>query len=165
MQKQILSDNALLRELASLLLKYGKGDSSALNTLREHARILGRCRFKEKCEEAISKSLASRKGRPKQLRRAQPEVIAVRAMCTCGGENENCFKCFGTGIYEKKEVVDATPSQHRSLPLPHLVLRRFYRPSLADFASDSRGGSYSIREQGRFDSAPVADDYGDEASA
>lgn len=77
--------------------------------------------------------------------------------CTCDGENENCFKCGGTG-YSILEVVVEAGNQPAS---PQAVSSKPH--SLAGFASDSRAGQYSIREQGRFDSRPAHDDFGDES--
>lgn len=77
--------------------------------------------------------------------------------CTCGGNNENCFKCGGTGYYIREAVVDGA---NRG-PAPTVATRE-YR-SLAGFASDDRAGPYNIREKGRFDSRPLCDDFGDES--
>lgn len=77
--------------------------------------------------------------------------------CTCGWDNENCFKCGGTGYSIHEVVVEAgnQPASPKAASTKH-------RP-LAGFASDSRAGGYSIREQGRFDSRPIHDEFGDES--
>jgi len=84
----------------------------------------------------------------------------IRAACTCGGENENCFKCFGTGFYDKEILVtppfDSSNTRSSSAKKPS---------GLGSFASDSRGHNYSIREGGRFSSFPLHDDFGDESSS
>jgi hypothetical protein len=67
--------------------------------------------------------------------------------CTCGGENINCYKCSGTGYYRKTLAPGAV------LTTPVIADAR----PLAGFSSDSRGGIYGIREQGRFDSRPDYD--------
>lgn len=88
-------------------------------------------------------------------------VALVRAPCTCRGENENCFKCFGTGFYEKKLI--ANPPSSLGLSMRNSPSRK--SPRLGSFASDFRGDSHSIRESGRFCSSPLHDDYGDESSS
>lgn len=75
--------------------------------------------------------------------------IFVAAKCSCQGENETCFKCGGTGFYEKKminAVTNITPEGSIS------------RPEVT-FSNDYRGGIYGIRENGRFESSPLEDDY------
>jgi hypothetical protein len=73
--------------------------------------------------------------------------------CSCGGNNDNCYKCSGTGYYRKRLVPGA------DLNNPVFVDAR----PLASFSSDSRGGIYGIREQGRFDSRPDYDPSDDDA--
>jgi len=85
----------------------------------------------------------------------RPEVT-VQANCSCRGEYENCFRCSGTGVYEKVIASGATgPSSMSSA----------HRPVLAVFSSDSRGGHFGIREQGRFGSDAVHDNFSDESGA
>lgn len=85
-------------------------------------------------------------------------VVLVQSACSCGGENANCFKCFGTGFYEKKEVLELQlPLTTKSVPA------RTDRLPTA-FSADARGGGYAIRESGRFLSNPLHDDYGEESS-
>lgn len=89
-------------------------------------------------------------------KRAPPMVDVP---CSCGGENERCFRCDGRGYYEvsaekaarmaSATTIAATPSSR----------------SLASFASDPRGAAYGVREQGRFASAPIHDDFGDDSSS
>lgn len=80
----------------------------------------------------------------------------VKASCSCGGENENCFRCAGTGFYDKViapgAVTEVSPTVVSTRPL-------------AGFASDPRGSQYGIRAQGRFDSTPHHDNFDDESSA
>jgi hypothetical protein len=81
----------------------------------------------------------------------------VKAACSCGGENENCFKCDGTGFYTRQVVQDTS-----KLPpaLPNSRLRtKNQTSSESTFSNDSRGGEYGIREWGRFGSAPLHDDH------
>jgi hypothetical protein len=73
--------------------------------------------------------------------------------CTCGGENANCFKCDGTGNYTGTFLVN--PVKDTSA---QASLRSKTRPEVS-LANDSRGGVYSIREYGRFQSNPIEDDF------
>ena len=47
--------------------------------------------------------------------------------CTCGGTNENCYKCYGTGIDSRKrdnardKVASANSSKKRLAKKPHHV--------------------------------------------
>ncbi len=91
-------------------------------------------------------------------------ISYVVSECTCGGENPNCFKCDGTGFCLVERIgnevtlpIKKKKNRTKSVKTPAL--------SEASFSSDSRGGSYSIREQGRFTSNPEHDDYGDESTS
>lgn len=88
----------------------------------------------------------------------RPALLA-NIPCSCGGENENCYRCFGAGYYEVSEA-DAMrlARQVASTPAPQ-------RLGPVRFASDARGAAYGLREQGRFSSEPVHDDYGDDSSS
>lgn len=83
-------------------------------------------------------------------RQRREDTVEIEVECSCRGENENCYRCYGTGVH-KKRVPRTSIAQHAT------------PKSLANFASDSRGDAYSIRENGRFASAPDEDDYGDES--
>lgn len=97
------------------------------------------------------------------LARPRRKPTLVRAPCSCGGENGNCFKCFGTGFYDKELTEDAAKRLHASTAKKKPKNRK--AANLATFASDSRGSGYSIREAGRFSSAPLHDDHGEESSS
>ena len=73
----------------------------------------------------------------------------VAAKCSCHGENSSCFKCGGTGFYEKR-IAPGVVDLLRKAPAWH---------SEVSFSNDSRGGAYGIRENGRFESSPLEDDY------
>lgn len=79
--------------------------------------------------------------------------------CSCGGENELCYRCFGTGYYE------VSAKQAARLEQQPKVRAATGSGCIASFASDPRGGSHSLRELGRFASTPDHDDYGDESSS
>ena len=76
--------------------------------------------------------------------------------CSCMGNNATCFRCDGRGYYEKKAPIKTT-SQTVS---PEIDAR-----SIVRHESDSRGGSYGVRENGRFLSNPDHDAYDEEAGA
>jgi hypothetical protein len=84
-------------------------------------------------------------------------ITYEKALCSCAGENENCFRCDGTGFYTKQIVQDIS-----KLPpaLPNSGLRtKNQTPAESTFSNDSRGGDYGIRERGRFGSGPLHDDH------
>lgn len=79
------------------------------------------------------------------------------AHCSCGGENPNCFKCDGTGYYEREIIVGAEP-ERPSDRLRHSL--NYTAPVEASFSKDERGGAaFGVRESGRFGSNPLHDDY------
>lgn len=75
--------------------------------------------------------------------------------CTCHGDNANCFRCDGRGFYER--VASAF-----SKPVPVATGRS---AEIVKYESDGRGGSYAVRESGRFLSNAEHDDFGDESVA
>jgi len=75
--------------------------------------------------------------------------------CTCRGDNANCFRCDGRGYYER------APSK-LSMPVPVTSKRS---AEIVKYESDGRGGSYAVRESGRFLSNAEHDDFGDESGA
>lgn len=84
---------------------------------------------------------------------------SVDVPCSCGGENERCFRCYGKGYYEvskEKAARMAKPATSSPTSVRHGPI---------GFASDARGASYGLREQGRFASAPLHDDFGDDSSS
>ena len=91
-------------------------------------------------------------------------VNYVSSACSCGGENPNCFRCDGTGYYVMErvgnEVAVAVSGKRKAGKSRGRTL-----PTETSFSNDTRGGSYSIRESGRFVSNPVHDDYDDESTS
>jgi len=88
-----------------------------------------------------------------------PEGSAVPMIsvdCSCMGNNATCFRCDGRGYYEKKAPIKP-PSQ--------TVLSEIGAKSIVRHENDSRGGSYGVRENGRFLSNADHDAYDDEAGA
>jgi hypothetical protein len=91
-------------------------------------------------------------------------VNYVSSACSCGGENPNCFRCDGTGFYVLERIgneVSAAVSGKRKAGKS----RGRTLPTETSFSNDTRGGSYAIRENGRFGSGPVHDDYDDESTS
>ena len=86
----------------------------------------------------------------------QLAITYEQASCSCGGENEKCFRCDGTGYYTKQVVSTSVNS-------PSSILRNIRLNNQASteisFSNDARGGEYGIREQGRFGSNPLHDDH------
>ena len=80
-----------------------------------------------------------------------------KAVCSCDGENENCFKCDGTGFYTK-QIVQET-SILPPVPLNSGLRSKNQSPSESSFSNDARGGDYGIRERGRYGSNPLYDDH------
>ena len=80
-------------------------------------------------------------------------VLKQVVQCSCGGENPTCFKYDGTGYYEREvRLQDGVLVDTRS---------NFAAASCRSdaqevgFSGDARGGSYGIREHGRFASPPT----------
>ncbi len=90
--------------------------------------------------------LSKSEGQPKS---APGGITLVPTKCSCRGENQNCFRCDGTGFYERAIVSYTSPNNLQNSSTRQEVT----------FSIDSRGGKYSIRENGRFESSPLEDDY------
>jgi len=90
-----------------------------------------------------------------------PASLASRTNmnCSCGGENERCYRCDGRGYYE---VSPQRAARNAAAPGANVATSG---GSIGGFSSDTRGGAYGIRELGRFASAPDSDDYGEEAAS
>ena len=93
---------------------------------------------------------------PQNFAPQESAVPMISVDCSCMGNNATCFRCDGRGYYEKKAPIKTT-SQTVS---PEIDAR-----SIVRHESDSRGGSYGVRENGRFLSNPDHDAYDDEAGA
>lgn len=91
-----------------------------------------------------------------KARQPKTKFVTVTAKCSCDGENENCFKCGGSGI-EVKQLAIARGSDTT------LFARDKHGSNLGSFANDSRGNSFGVREKGSFDSRPLYDDLDDES--
>lgn len=81
-----------------------------------------------------------------------------KAECSCGGSNERCSRCDGTGYYTK-EIIDqfiGTPTTPWTDNSNRVGLRSTQEST---FSNDQRGDGYGIRERGRFGSNPLYDDH------
>lgn len=89
--------------------------------------------------------------------KAGMRVRYENAPCTCGGLNENCFRCDGTGYYTR-EIVESfvQPNQIDEIR-KHGA--RTATPQEISFSNDPRGDNRAIREIGRFESSPLRDDH------
>lgn len=81
----------------------------------------------------------------------------VSVACSCGGENERCFRCYGAGQYD-------SPAATQPISSPRLS-STISETTVANFARDARGAGYTLRERERFDSSPVHDCFDDESSS
>lgn len=86
------------------------------------------------------------------------KYIYVTGECSCKGENVRCFKCGGSG----EEIKQLVTTQERDTTLFPKVRTN---QTLGAFSTDARGGNFSIRERGKFDSRPLHDEYDDESSS
>lgn len=89
-----------------------------------------------------------------QFEKKSPKIktISVEAPCSCKGENENCFKCTGTGFYKSKIITNIEDCQDR------IQEKRNYQSTSiqeSQFSNDPRGNNYGIRENGRYSSNPL----------
>lgn len=80
------------------------------------------------------------------------KTISVKAKCSCGGENEKCFKCNGAGFYSRRVVTNIEECQER---LQEKRSNKTNSIQESQFSNDQRGGIYGIRESGRFSSNPL----------
>lgn len=112
------------------------------------ADIIGKPAVKAKTPPVV-------KARKRDRYSSRKTSTVAHTPCSCGGENKNCYKCFGTGFYDKVLAENAVNT---------LVKSKVAAVALGTFASDFRGGDYSVREAGRFLSLPLYDDYSDESS-
>ncbi|BDB70248.1 hypothetical protein Cthiooxydans_26600 [Comamonas thiooxydans] len=74
-----------------------------------------------------------------------------QAVCSCGGNNEKCAKCFGSGFYTKEVIDDFLDGSALSV--------RGSPNQESTFSNDYRGGFFGVRELGRFSSNPLHDDH------
>ncbi len=87
----------------------------------------------------------------KQSKSRGKTVRYEQATCSCGGNNERCSRCFGSGFYTRKILEEASDAPRPSME------SGIYKES--SFSNDSRGGVFSVREVGRFSSNPLHDDH------
>ncbi len=88
--------------------------------------------------------------------KGQLAITYEQASCSCDGENENCFRCDGTGYYTKQVVPNSANSPASILSS---LRQRNQAATESSFSNDARGGDYGIRERGRYGSNPLYDDH------
>ena len=91
---------------------------------------------------------------PQNFPRAS-EAAMTTVSCSCNGDNPTCFRCDGRGYYERPALI--VPGQSAK---PDLRQRR----AIVRNENDPRGGAYSVRENGRFLSNAVHDNFDDESA-
>lgn len=89
-----------------------------------------------------------------QREKTSPKIktISIDAQCSCKGENENCFKCNGTGFYKRKIITNIEECQDR---VQEKTIYKSNSIQESQFSNDSRGDIYGIRESGRYSSNPL----------
>lgn len=80
------------------------------------------------------------------------KTISIEAKCSCEGENENCFRCNGTGFYKSQIVTNIEECQDK---IQKKRTQQTNSTQESQFSNDQRGGIYGIREHGRYSSNPL----------
>lgn len=111
-------------------------------------------KFERPKKSATPKKSKNQKFQTNQTAKASPKIktVSIEAKCSCEGENENCFRCNGTGFYKSRIVTNIDECQDR------IQEKRTHKTnSIQDsqFSNDQRGGIYGIREHGRYSSNPL----------
>ena len=83
------------------------------------------------------------------------KTTTIEAKCSCEGENENCFRCDGTGLYKSNIIINLEECRDR---VQEKVIQKIDSIQESNFSNDQRGGIYGIRERGRFSSNPLYDE-------
>ncbi len=83
------------------------------------------------------------------------KTTTIEAKCSCEGENENCFRCDGTGFYKSNIITNLEECRDR---VQEKVIQKIDSIQESNFSNDQRGGIYGIRERGRFSSNPLYDE-------
>lgn len=109
--------------------------------------------------ERKNQATTPKKSKKKTIQRKQEiknipriETISIEVKCSCDGENENCFRCNGTGFYQSKVVTNLEECRER---VQEKLTHKTSATQESNFSNDQRGGTYGIREHGRFSSNPL----------
>ena len=111
-------------------------------------------KFERPKKSATSKKSKNKKPQTNQAAKSSPKIktVSIVAKCSCEGENENCFRCNGTGFYKSRMVTNIEECQDRiQEKRPH----QKNSTQESQFSNDQRGGIYGIREHGRYSSNPL----------
>ena len=94
------------------------------------------------------------KNQTNQTVKSSPRIktVSIEAKCSCEGENENCFRCNGTGFYKSRIVTNIEECQDR---IQEKRTHQTNSTQESQFSNDQRGGIYGIREHGRYSSNPL----------
>ncbi|WP_314323532.1 hypothetical protein [Comamonas aquatica] len=111
-------------------------------------------KFERPKKSATSKKSKNKKPQTNQAAKSSPKIktVSIEAKCSCEGENENCFRCNGTGFYKSRMVTNIEECQDR------IQEKRNHQKNStqeSQFSNDQRGGIYGIREHGRYSSNPL----------
>ena len=111
-------------------------------------------KFERPKKSATPKKSKNQKSQANQIVKSSSKIktISIEAKCRCEGENENCFRCNGTGFYNSQIVTNIEECQDI------IQEKRTYQTNStqeSQFSNDQRGGIYGIRERGRYSSNPL----------
>ena len=111
-------------------------------------------KFEKSNRSATPKKSRKLKSQQKQAPKTSPRIktISIEAKCSCDGENENCFRCNGTGFYKSRIVTNIEECRDR---IQEKTKNNTNSTQESQFSNDQRGGIYGIREHGRYSSNPL----------
>lgn len=111
-------------------------------------------KFEKPKKPETPKKIKNQKSQTNQIVKASPKIktVSIKAKCSCAGENENCFRCNGTGFYKSKIVTNIEECQDR---IQEKRTQKINSIQESEFSNDQRGGIYGIREHGRYSSNPL----------
>jgi len=111
-------------------------------------------KFEKPKKSAAPKKTKHLKSQSRQTLKASPRIktASIEAKCSCDGENENCFRCNGTGFYKRLIVTNIEECQER---IQEKTIHNTNSIQESQFSNDQRGGIYGVREYGRYSSNPL----------
>jgi hypothetical protein len=114
-------------------------------------------KYERKNQSTTSKKSGKQTNQSKKKTTNTPRIktTSIEAKCSCEGENENCFRCNGTGFYKSKIITNLEECRAR---VQEKLIRKIDFTQESNFSNDQRGGLYGIRENGRFSSNPLYDE-------
>lgn len=114
-------------------------------------------KYERKNKSTTSKKFGKQANQPNKetTNTSRIQITTIEAKCSCEGENENCFRCDGTGFYKSKLITNLEECRDR---VQEKVIQKIDSTQESNFSNDQRGGIYGIRERGRFSSNPLYDE-------